>query len=574
MNQKIFIFPLREQLKNNKQNFLEEKCNIILNNGNELFITFNPSSYFTPHSRNLNNNNGTISLNDNNLNNQIIIKNLDLKILICNNIKGVIIKPEMLILYYKLGENFMALNDSEFFSFNKQVYNNLNINVNSNNTSGLNSEKRSTCLNKKKYNSNRSSKNNLNELKPINLYYKICNYTQKVIIDIYQNNIEKIIFNISISCSVYMLKFLILQKLKLNNLDLIKNHKIYGLGFFDSENINFINKEMTNKKFNDDNLIYDIMIYYMEPSKIGNKYLNLILIENSPEKCFIGLGFKFNVMNTLKKIQNYESNAPSYRNVSDGLNFFIYCLNKECLIYNNYFTVNKGYGSFNIFDILNDINCPLCNCKYFSLRNLGMINSKWNFKDFLKGVKKSKINGEGITLDNDKLYIIKEIIFENQFESLFLEVEYYQIKIPIVSSNNNKTSKNSYQSSINNIESSLIQSSSEISESDLNSIYLEQKYLKNDGKLSFKPIFEIEDGKEFTFQKNENEEENKIKDNILNENNNIDNNNSVQKSGKSLKKNEKTNIIKKDECEIKIESKKESCCLTCSHFTNNSCYLW
>ena len=331
---------------------------------------------------------------------------------------------------------------------------------------------------------------------------------------------------------------------------------------------------MTNKKFNDDNLIYDIMIYYMEPSKIGNKYLNLILIENSPEKCFIGLDFKFNVMNNLKKIQNYENNAPSYRNVSDGLNFFIYCLNKECLIYNNYFTVNKGYGSFNIFHILNDINCPLCNCKYFSLRNLGMINSKWNFKGFLKGVKKSKINGEGITLDNDKLYIIKEIIFENQFESLFLEVEYYQIKIPIVSSNNNKTSKNSYQSSINNIESSLIQSSSEISESDLNSIYLEQKYLKNDGKLSFKPIFEIEDGKEFTFQKNENEEENKIKDNILNENNNIDNNNSVQKSGKSLKKNEKTNIIKQDECEIKIESKKESCCLTCSHFTNNSCYLW
>ena len=65
-----------------------------------------------------------------------------------------------------------------------------------------------------------------------------------------------------------------------------------------------------------------------------------------------------------------------------------------------------------------------------------------------------------------------------------------------------------------------------------------------------------------------------IKDNILNENNNIDNNNSVQKSGKSLKKNEKTNIIKQDECEIKIESKKESCCLTCSHFTNNPCYLW
>ena len=572
MNQKIIISPLNEIISNSEQNFLNDKCNLTLNDGNPLLIDLNLSSYISsPHSKNSNIiHNRNFSFNE--MNNQTIIKNLDLKFLICNLITEKYIKPEMLILYFKIGEKYILLNDCDIYSLNNSTY---NLNINSNNTTGLNSEMRSTGLTKKKLYSNRSSIKN-NDTKPKYLYYKICNYNQKVIIDIYQNKIEKIIINISISCSVYMLKYLIFQKLKLKNLDLIKNHNIYGVGFLDQENIEYIKKAQTNKKFNDNDLIYDIMKYYMEPTNIEDKILNLILIENTPEQCYIGLDFKFNIMRNFKKLQSYDNNAPSYRTVSDGLNLFIYCLNEKCSIFNNYFTINKGYGNFDIFQILNDIICPLCQFKTFSLRNIGLINSKWSYKGFLKGVKNSKINGDGITLDNGKLYLIKEIIFENQFTVLFIEVEYYQISIPTFISGNNNN-KNSFQSSIHNIESSIIQNSSDISESDLSSINFEQKYLK-DGQLTTKPIFEIDVGKEFTFQKPESK-----KDTLENNYNNIKNNNNdiIDKNNNNnnhiiniLNNNNSKELNKiEEECEIKLESKKQECCLKCSEISSSSCYL-
>ena len=552
--QKIIISPFKENL-GNEQTFLNEKCNIILNKGNEILIDFHPS-LFLPSPRSKNSNyihNSNISFN------QTIIKNLDLKILICNSITEQIIKPEMLILYFKIGEKYIILNDGDVYSLN----NNINSGITSGLTSGLNSEMRSTELPKRKIQSNHSSSNHIHEIKITNLYYKICNYTQKVVIDIYKNKIEKIILNLSITCSVYMLKYIIYQKLKIKNIDFIKNHNIYGVGFIDTENIQFIKKAQTNKKFNDNNLIYDIMIYYMEPSRCKDKFLNLILIENSPDQCYIGLDFKFNIMRNFKKLDKYDNNAPSYRNVSDGLNLFIYCLNKKCELYNNYFIVNVGYGNFDIFSTLNDIVCPLCNSKNISLRNLGMINSKWSYRGFLKSIKSSKINGDGITLDNGKLFVIKEIIFENHFFSLFFEVEFYQIKVNIENSNN---IKNSFQSSIYNIESNIIQSSSDISESDLISVNLEQKYFGNEGNKKSKKLLEVEISKEFTFQK-KNESKKKEENNNGNHNDKDIMKLFDKKSSKDTKK-------IGEECEIQIDYKKEKFCYECGKFSNSSCYLF
>ncbi len=552
--QKIIISPFKENL-GNEQTFLNEKCNIILNKGNEILIDFHPS-LFLPSPRSKNSNyihNSNISLN------QTIIKNLDLKILICNSITEQIIKPEMLILYFKIGEKYIILNDGDVYSLN----NNINSGITSGLTSGLNSEMRSTELPKRKIQSNHSSSNHIHEIKITNLYYKICNYTQKVVIDIYKNKIEKIILNLSITCSVYMLKYIIYQKLKIKNIDFFKNHNIYGVGFIDTENVQFIKKAQTNKKFNDNNLIYDIMIYYMEPSRCKDKFLNLILIENSPDQCYIGLDFKFNIMRNFKKLDKYDNNAPSYRNVSDGLNLFIYCLNKKCELYNNYFIVNVGYGNFDIFSTLNDIVCPLCNSKNISLRNLGMINSKWSYRGFLKSIKSSKINGDGITLDNGKLFVIKEIIFENHFFSLFFEVEFYQIKVNIENSNN---IKNSFQSSIYNIESNIIQSSSDISESDLISVNLEQKYFGNEGNKKSKKLLEVEISKEFTFQK-KNESKKKEENNNGNHNDKDIMKLFDKKSSKDTKK-------IGEECEIQIDYKKEKYCYECGKFSNSPCYLF
>ena len=552
--QKIIISPFKDNL-GNEQTFLNDKCNIILNKGNEILIDFHPS-LFLPSPRSKNSNyihNSNISFN------QTIIKNIDLKISICNSITEQIIKPEMLILYFKIGEKYIILNDGDVYSLN----NNINSGITSGLTSGLNSEMRSTELPKRKIQSNHSSSNHIHEIKITNLYYKICNYTQKVVIDIYKNKIEKIILNLSITCSVYMLKYIIYQKLKIKNIDFFKNHNIYGVGFIDTENVQFIKKAQTNKKFNDNNLIYDIMIYYMEPSRCKDKFLNLILIENSPDQCYIGLDFKFNIMRNFKKLDKYDNNAPSYRNVSDGLNLFIYCLNKKCELYNNYFIVNVGYGNFDIFSTLNDIVCPLCNSKNISLRNLGMINSKWSYRGFLKSIKSSKINGDGITLDNGKLFVIKEIIFENHFFSLFFEVEFYQIKVNIENSNN---IKNSFQSSIYNIESNIIQSSSDISESDLISVNLEQKYFGNEGNKKSKKLLEVEISKEFTFQK-KNESKKKEENNNGNHNDKDIMKLFDKKSSKDTKK-------IGEECEIQIDYKKEKFCYECGKFSNSSCYLF
>ena len=599
MNYKKTTFlPLKENLGDN---FLNEKFNIIINEGKEFSLELNPNymiSPLSPHSKNS-------TFSDNIF--TYLMKNIDLKNILCNAIKDQKIKPEMVLLFIKTEDKIIMLNDYEIIF----CYNSISHINNSNFNSGLNSEMRSTGLHNLKKVSTNLSLNNINyeHNNPI-IYYKICNYTQKVMIDIFKNEIEKIILNIPITCSIYMLKKLIFEKLKIKNVDL-KNYKLYGVGFIDSENIKFINKAMTNKKFTDELLIYDIMKYYMEPNKCVNKILNLILIEKTSEQCSIGLDFRFNLLRNFQKLENYDLNAPSYRNVSDGLNLFIYCLNEKCSHFNNYFTVCKGYGTFNIFNLIKNIKCPFCNLKKFSLRNLGMINAKWVYQFYLKGTKESKINGEGITFENGKLYIIKEIIFENQFYSLFIEVEYYQNKNFL-----NLNNRNSFQSSIQNIESSFFYSSNEISESDLNNINLEQKYLKKHNNNN-KNSFELEVETELTFEKKEdnkkteiinnniNKEENYIinliensedeninknniniyssyknnVDNKLNENNINDNDNDNEiikhvekKESNNIKKNNKINNC---EIDIKLDYKKEQCCIGCGKMAQNSfCILW
>jgi hypothetical protein len=193
-----------------------------------------------------------------------------------------------------------------------------------------------------------------------------------------------------------------------------------------------------------------------------------------------------------------------------------------------------------------------------------MINSKWVYKGFLKSRFESKINGDGITLENNKLYIIKEIIFEDQFLNLLLEVEFYQTKTSINSNNN----KNSFQSSIQNIEGSFFQSSNDISESDLNNLNFEQKYLSKDN-IKKNSLIEVHIPKEFTFEKQENEETNKQNEN----HNDNDILNLFQKKESNKTKNSKKNNDL--EIDIKIDCKKEPCCLNCGRITQNyQCTVW
>ena len=316
---KIIIAPLEESLD---ESFLNDKCNLLLNNGKEFIIDLNSTFMFSQISSFLKE---SFFFDDNNLKINQLTTNLDLKYIICNTIKNPNIKPEMLLLYIKIDDKFILLNDFEIFSFLNSI-DNVNIN-NSNINSVLNSEMRSTGFqNAKKLLSNRSSSYN-GESKNQIIYYKICNYFQNIIIDFFQNQIEKIKLNIPISCSVYMLKYLIFQKVKNQDFDLMKNFNLYGVGFLDKENVHFINKQYTNKKFTDDFLIYDIMKYYLNPNKCFDKILNLILIKKTVQQCSIGLDFRFNIMRNFQKLENNDLNDSLYRKISYGLNIFIYSLN-------------------------------------------------------------------------------------------------------------------------------------------------------------------------------------------------------------------------------------------------------
>jgi len=301
-----------------------------------------------------------------------------------------------------------------------------------------------------------------------------------------------------------MLKYILLKKLNFIS-KFSTDFNIFGIGFIDYNNSKILSKKFTNKKFDDNFTIEDIIKYYSEGDcenkKNEYKILNLLLMEKRKSNCKLGLDFKFNIFKEYKKIENFEEITETYRNVSDGINLFIYCLNDECEFYQNYFIVNLGFGYYDIFNSLEKIKCPFCNkIEFNQLRNIGMINSKWIFKAFFKGNKKIKIEGEECTYENNKLYILKEINFANKFKTLTIEAEYYK--------NKDKNKKNNLSFYFNN------NNDNDDNEDDisLDSIYLEQKYLykQDDNKNLFCPTKEIKindlnynEDKKFNLNKNE-----------------------------------------------------------------------
>ena len=52
-----------------------------------------------------------------------------------------------------------------------------------------------------------------------------------------------------------------------------------------------------------------------------------------------------------------------------------------------------------------------------------MINSKWTYKGLLKGKRESKFEGDGFTMENNKLFALPEIQFLKQFTGLLIEVK-------------------------------------------------------------------------------------------------------------------------------------------------------
>ena len=258
-----------------------------------------------------------------------------------------------------------------------------------------------------------------------NYFFPVC-----VIIDFYQQNIDKIFLTLQSNCSLCLLKYII--NYKLNNISNINQLKLFCI------DITQINNE-TNKKnlvknnntpFSERKTLNDIISFFFPNQSNNNNNIKytlhfLLTIKNdvgSSEQ--IGLNFRFNYLKDVSKI-SFNKNAPEYCECSDGINLFAFCFNQECLLYNKYFVVNLGYGLFNILKRSKNIKCPKCgDYNSIEIKNIGIINSKYFYSGKLKAKEKEKssFEGDGITLD-DKLYIFKEAKINSFLVQLYIEAK-------------------------------------------------------------------------------------------------------------------------------------------------------
>ena len=261
-------------------------------------------------------------------------------------------------------------------------------------------------------------------------YFEISNQTVCIILDFYQQNIDKIILNLESNCSLFLLKNIISNKLKENfNISQIKLFCI-DVTEIDEEKNETIKIKNNDNNFPDWKNMNDIIdyFYHCETTDIKkfkyNIHFLLTIINEYKMSEQIGLNFKFNYLKEINKI-SFNENAPNYCECSDGINLFYFCINKDCNIFNKYFVVNIGYGNFNILKQINYVKCPKCNnSNYIELKNIGIINSKYYYQGILKtkNNKNSIIQGDNITLD-EKLYIFKEAKINSFLSELYIEAK-------------------------------------------------------------------------------------------------------------------------------------------------------
>ena len=239
---------------------------------------------------------------------------------------------DSLILFKYIHGQFHKLNDQDYF------YHQINskIKINSNNTK----------INKKTNNQNKNENNISNST---TIYYYINKEKIKINVELFSKSIDRISLNISKSCSLLMLKFIILLKLReteqtKNITDILENNKesfndnflsnaintltmdeiekkvkIYGNGILNNDLNGYLCKKDTNRKFNNDLIISDIYNYYINnlysPIKTDNTsnnknldniliskndlddgILSFIMMEQKGNKCCLGLDFRFTIL--------------------------------------------------------------------------------------------------------------------------------------------------------------------------------------------------------------------------------------------------------------------------------------
>ena len=379
--------------------------------------------------------------NYNNLENSFSPKIINIKMCIYSYLiekKKFDITLDSLILFNKNHNNYQILNDDDNFyqKYNKEI---------------------------KKINDENKTSN------PIIIYYYINNDKIKVIVDLYSKYIDRINLNISKMCSLLMLKFIILTKLreiennkdvsnsnKINNNinkiklsktkliamnELLKETTIYGNGIMKPDLTSYIVKNQTNRNFEINFTIYQIYNYYMNmPNKeidwekdLNNTdydnsllskdegILNFIFMEKKDNKCHFGLDFRFTILqyfyplskdeiiedDKLEVINYYNNN---FYQIKSGINLYFNCLNDNCKYNQKLFILNIGYGTFDIFNLIkHNLLCPSCNksSNYYinNIKYYGAKNIKNNLEMKYIGMMNSKWSYKGY-LEGIKMTVV------------------------------------------------------------------------------------------------------------------------------------------------------------------------
>ena len=260
---------------------------------------------------------------------------------------------------------------------------------------------------------NSTSKNNF-----VLLYYELEENNVKVAVDFYQMTIEKIYIRIATCSTICMLKHIL--NLKLQNKIPVDSQKIFGLGIIDTSS-KIKKNTLKNKELLNSIKIKEILKFYNMNIKNHTYALHFLLVRVCNNKLQIGLNFKFNYFKNISKV-NFNQDAPSYCECSDGLNLFSYCKNINCVLFKKLFVTHLGYGCYEIVRETFKTKCPKCQTSNIEVKNIGMINSKWYYKGVLQGQKSNSFEGDGLTIDG-QLYILREIKIANVIYKLYLEVK-------------------------------------------------------------------------------------------------------------------------------------------------------
>ena len=307
---------------------------------------------------------------------------------------------DSLLLFKLTNGKFNLLNDEDYFypRINSKIKNNKN------------------CINNyNKKTDNSENKNNITNSTII--YYNINKDKIKVIVELYSKSIDRISLNISKMCSLLMLKYMVMLKLKeiektdimtklikkgnnesFNNdkstefisaitMDEIeKKVKIYGNGIVNKDFTEYLSKKETNRNFNNNTIISEIYNYYINSqnsqnvssinsnndntsisnnnkniltlSKDDEGALNFIMMEQKGNKCCLGLDFRFTILQYFLPLSKEE--CIEY-DKSDMINF-------KSPMSENYFSKN----GLNLFLICSNKECKYNN-KCFIL-NVGYGN--------------------------------------------------------------------------------------------------------------------------------------------------------------------------------------------------------